>query len=210
MRRGMMSIIENLQMEFPDWDKGPHLMQMPMREFRLNLSTNLDASNIDLMVRYLIHRESLDRIFLEVGWLGNVATEDQCSRMGTAMITSLAYMTETVDHVDLSHAAHRLLFDELSIFEPEAMISFLRDLGKCGMSLNALDIALSAMKRNVEDDERFYPPFSAEELKLMRSYQLKYEFLRRNGYGGATPLYDDILKLGDSFVNVKWSYPEWK
>ena len=210
MRRGMMTIIENLQIEHPAWDKGPHLVQMPPREFQLNLSTNLDASNIDLMVRYLIHRESLDRIFLEVGWLGNVATEDQCSRMGTAMITALAYMTETVDHVDLSHAAHRLLFDELSIFETEAMISFLRDLGKCGMPLNALDIALSAMKRNVEDDERFYPPFSGEELKLMRSYQLKYEFLRRNGYGGATPLYNDILKLGDTFVNVKWSYPEWK
>ena len=208
MRRGMMSIIENLQMEFPGLDKGPHLVQMPMREFQLNLSTNLDAGNIDLMVRYLIHRESLDRIFLEVGWLGNVATEDQCSRMGTAMITALAYMTETVDHDDLSNAAHRLLFDELSVFEPEAMISFLRDLGKCGMSLNALEIALSAMKRNVEDDERFYPPFSAEELKLMRSYQMKYEFLRRNGV--STPLYNDILRLGDSYVNVKWSYPEWK
>lgn len=210
MRRGMMSIIENLQMEFPGLDKGQHLVQMPMREFQLNLSTNLDAGNIDLLVRYLIHRESLDRIFLEVGWLGNVATEDQCSRMGTAMLTALAYMTETVDHVDLSHAAHRLLFDELSVFDPEAMISFLRDLGKCGMSLNALEIALSAMKRNVEDDERFYPPFSAEELKLMRSYQMKYEFLRHNCYGEATLLYNDILRLGDSYVNVKWSYPEWK
>jgi len=197
-------------MDHPDWDRGPHLMLLPQREFQLKLSSNLDASNIDMMVRYLIHRESLDEIFLEVGWLGNVATEDQCSRMGTAMLTALSYMTETVDHVDLSHAAHRLLFDELSIFEPEAMISFLRDLGKCGMSLNALDIALSAMKRNVEDDERFYPPFSAEELKLMRSYQLKYEFLRRNGYGDSTTMYNEILKLGDTFVNVKWSYPEWK
>lgn len=210
MRRGMMSVVENLQMDHPDWDRGPHLMLLPQREFQLKLSSNLDASNIDMMVRYLIHRESLDEIFLEVGWLGNVATEDQCSRMGTAMLTALSYMTETVDHVDLSHAAHRLLFDELSIFEPEAMISFLRDLGKCGMSLNALDIALSAMKRNVEDDERFYPPFSAEELKLMRSYQLKYEFLRRNGYGDSTTMYNEILKLGDTFVNVKWSYPEWK
>ena len=210
MRRGMITIIENLQMEYPVWDQGPYLTNRPPREFQLNLSTNLDASNIDLMVRYLIHRESLDRIFLEVGWLGNVATEDQCSRMGTAMLTALAYMTETVDHVDLSHAAHRLLFDELSVFEPEAMISFLRDLGKCGMSLNALSIALSAMKRNVEDDERFYPPFNTEELKLMRSYQMKYEFLRHNGYGGDTVLYNDILKLGDTFVNVKWSYPEWK
>ncbi len=210
MRRGMMSIIENLQMEFPEWDKGPHLMQMPMREFQLNLSTNLDASNIDLMVRYLIHRESLDRIFLEVGWLGNVATEDQCSRMGTAMLTALAYMTETVDHVDLSHAAHRLLFDELSIFEPETMIQFLRDLANCGMSLNALGIALSAMKRNVEDDERYYPPFNTEELKLMRSYQMKYEFLRHNVYEGDAHLYNEVLKLGDALVNVKWSYPEWK
>ena len=57
MRRGMMTIIENLQIEHPAWDKGPHLVQMPPREFQLNLSTNLDASNIDLMVRYLIHRE---------------------------------------------------------------------------------------------------------------------------------------------------------
>lgn len=210
MRRGMMSIIENLQMEFPGWDRGPHLMSMPPREFQLNLSTNLDAGNIDLMVRYLIHRESLDRIFLEVGWLGNVATEDQSIRMGTAMLTALAYMTETVDQVDLSHAAHRLLFDELDVFETEAMISFLRDLGKCGMSLNALSIALSAMKRNVEDDERYYPPFNTEELKLMRSYQMKYEFLRHNVYEGDAPLYNEVLKLGDALVNVKWSYPEWK
>lgn len=210
MRRGMMTIIENLQMEYPVEDQGALLTNRPQREFQLNLSTNLDAGNIDLMVRYLIHRESLDRIFLEVGWLGNVATEDQSIRMGTAMLTALAYMTETVDHVDLSHAAHRLLFDELAVFETEEMIRFLRDLGKCGMSLNALSIAISAMKRNVEDDERYYPPFSAEELKLMRSYQMKYEFLRRNGYGDDPPLYNDVLKLGDTFVNVKWSYPEWK
>lgn len=210
MRRGMMTIIENLQMEHPEWTQGLPLSLKPQREFELNLSTNLDAGNIDLMVSYLIHRKPLDGIFLEVGWLGNVSTEEQCSRAGTAMITALSYMTETVDHVDLSHAAHRLLFDELSVFEPEVMISFLRDLGKCGMPLNALDIALSAMKRNVDDDERYYPPFSAEELKLMRSYQLKYEFLRHNCYGGATAMYNDILKLGDTFVNVKWSYPEWK
>lgn len=210
MRRGMMSIIENLWMEHPNWDPGPHLMQMPQREFQLKLSTNLDASNIDMMVRYLLHRESLDSIFLEVGWLEYVATNDQCKRMGTAMLTALAYMTETVDHVDLSHAAHRLLFDELSIFEPAAMITFLRDLGKCGIPLNALDIALGAMKRNVEDDERFYPPFSAEELKLMRSYQLKYEYVRRNCHSGSVASYNEILRLGDNFVDVKWSYPEWK